>query len=80
MFRRARFEATEAVNPVASAIRWGRHLGSLELQIEDGFTDEAGVALVEVLTINKTLHRLLLDDSLFTSGYVHTKDRNFAPC
>jgi hypothetical protein len=66
-------KATEAVKAVASAIREDRHLESLVLQIEDGFTDEAGVALAEALTINKTLHGLVLDDSLFGSTRIHTK-------
>jgi hypothetical protein len=41
--------------------------------MEDAFTDEAGVALAEAMTINKTLHRLLLDDRLFESDTVRTK-------
>jgi hypothetical protein len=41
--------------------------------MEDGFTDEAGVALAEALTINKTLRVLLLDDSLFANDHVNTK-------
>jgi hypothetical protein len=60
MFRSARFEATKAVNAVARMIRWDRHLEPHELHIEDGFTDEAGVALAEALPINKTIRRLRL--------------------
>jgi hypothetical protein len=44
----------------------------LLLLMEDGFTDEAGVALAEALTINKTLRRLLLNDRLFASDPIHT--------
>jgi hypothetical protein len=50
-------------------------LESLTLQIEDSFTDEAGVALAEALTINKTLRRLILVDNLFSiRDSVLTKD------
>jgi hypothetical protein len=49
------------------------NLEYLVLQMEDGFTDEAGVVLAEALTLNKTLRMLLLDDSLFASDYIHTK-------
>jgi hypothetical protein len=66
-------EATKAVKAVASAIRESSHLESLVLQMEDGFTDEAGVALAEAVTINKTLRVLSLDDSSFASDHVHTK-------
>jgi hypothetical protein len=66
-------EATEAVKAVASAIRDDRHLEYLVLQMENGFTDEAGVALAEALTINKTLRMLILDDSLFVSDSARTK-------
>jgi hypothetical protein len=73
MLQGASSKATEAFKAVASAIREDRHLESLELGIEDGFTDEAGVALAEALTTNKTLQRLILDDSLFASARVPTK-------
>jgi hypothetical protein len=65
--------ATEAVKAVASAIRDDRHLESLTLQIEDGFTDEAGVTLAEAITTNKTLRRLVLDDILFASNAIRTR-------
>jgi hypothetical protein len=45
MFQCSSFESTEAVKAVASAIREDHHLESLVLRMEDGFTDEAGVAL-----------------------------------
>jgi hypothetical protein len=67
----ANSNATQAVKAVASAIREDRHLESLELRLEDGFTDEAGVALAEALTINTTLRRLLLVDNLFASDPLH---------
>jgi hypothetical protein len=57
-------EATEAVQAVASAIRRDRHLKQLHLQMENGFTDEAGVALAEVLTVNKTLRLLRLSTTV----------------
>jgi hypothetical protein len=66
-------KATEAVKLVASAIQEDRHLEYLRLGMEDGFTDEAGVALAEALTINTTLHVLGLDDDFFPSDPVHTK-------
>jgi hypothetical protein len=69
MFSSSSSEATEAVEAVASAIREDRHLESLELRMEDGFTDEAGVALAEALTINKTLQMIILDDNLFKCDY-----------
>jgi hypothetical protein len=68
MFPCSSSEATEAVKAVASAIREDRHLESLVLKIVDGFTDEAGVALAEALTTNKTLRLLVLIDDP-----VHTK-------
>jgi hypothetical protein len=55
-----RSEATEAVEAVASAIRLDRNLKHLTLEMEDGFTDEAGVVLAEALTVNKTLRKLNL--------------------
>jgi hypothetical protein len=55
-----RSEATEAVKAVASAIQIDRNLEFLYLQLQDGFTDEVGVALAEALTTNKTLRMLRL--------------------
>jgi hypothetical protein len=62
-----RSEATEAIKAVADAIRHdheldGHDLIDLTLQMEDGFTDEVGVALAEALTTNKTLHTITLSD------------------
>jgi hypothetical protein len=73
MLQGASSKTSEAVEAVASAIREDRHLEFLELGVEDGFTDEAGVALAEALTTNKTLLKLLLNDNLFASASVHTK-------
>jgi hypothetical protein len=73
MVRSSFSAAAEAVKAVESAIKEYRHLESLELRMENGFTDEAGVALIEALTTNKTLRRLILDDSLFASAHAHTK-------
>jgi hypothetical protein len=71
MTRSTRFEATEAVKAVASAIHWNHHLESLVLPTHGGrfhVADEAGVALAEALTISKTLRILLLDDILFAGN------------
>jgi hypothetical protein len=73
MYRSSASQATEAVKAVASAIREDYHLEFLMLQMEDGFTDEAGVALAEALTTNKTLRMLLLDDFVASSDPSHTK-------
>jgi hypothetical protein len=73
MMQGASSKATEAVKAVASAIREDRRLEYLKLQMEDGFTDEAGVALAEALTTNKTLRRLSLNDNLYVSDYIHNK-------
>jgi hypothetical protein len=51
---------TEAIKAVASAIRLDQNLKSITLQMENGYTDEAGVALAEALKINKTLRQVLL--------------------
>jgi hypothetical protein len=62
------FEATEAIKAVASAIHWNHHLESLVLPTHGGrfhVADEAGLALAEAFTINKTLRILLFDNILF---------------
>jgi hypothetical protein len=53
-------EATGAFKAVASAIQMDRNLKRLNLQMDAGFTDEAGVALAEALTVNKTLRKIKL--------------------
>ena len=60
MLQGARSEATEAAKAVASAIQLDRNLEQIYLQMENGFTDEAGVALAEALTVNKTLRMIRL--------------------
>jgi hypothetical protein len=61
-------KSTEAVQALAGAIQMDRNLEHLSLQMEDGFTDEAGVALAEALTVNKTLLKITLDDNPVFSG------------
>jgi hypothetical protein len=55
-----RSEATEAVKALASAILLDQTLEHLTLEMEDVFTDEAGVALAEALTVNKHLRMITL--------------------
>jgi hypothetical protein len=52
MLRVAEFDATEGVKAIVSAIRLDRNLEHLHLRMQNGFTDEAGVALAEALTVN----------------------------
>jgi hypothetical protein len=61
----ATFEATEAVKAIASAISQDRNLECLTLEMENGFTDEAGVALAKALTVNTTLRRIALSIDCF---------------
>jgi hypothetical protein len=60
MFQTTISEATEAVQAVASAIQLDCNLKNLFLEMENGFTNEAGVALAEALTVNKTLRKITL--------------------
>jgi hypothetical protein len=62
------FEATEAVKAVASTIQMDRNLEHLTLRMKDGFTDEAGVALAEALTVNTTLRNIDLSHCKATLG------------
>jgi hypothetical protein len=55
--------AAEAVKEIASAIRQDRNLKCLELRMDNSFTDEAGVALAEALTVNETLQKVVLVDA-----------------
>jgi hypothetical protein len=57
-------EATEAVQKIANAIRFDSNLERLILKMESGFTDEAGVALAEALTVNTTLRQVDLFDNV----------------
>jgi hypothetical protein len=43
---------------IASAIRLDRNLEHLQLRVRNGFTDEAGVAMAEALTVNTTLRKV----------------------
>ncbi len=61
MLQVTRSEATDAVKAVASAIQMDHNLEFLYLQLQDGFTDEAGLALAEALTMNRTLRKMVLN-------------------
>jgi hypothetical protein len=56
-------EATEAVKALASAIRLDQTLEHLTLEMEDVYTDDAGVALAEALTVNKHLRMINLSEA-----------------
>jgi hypothetical protein len=53
-------KATEAVQALAGAIQMDRNLEHITLRMENGFTNEAGIALAEALTVNKTLRKIKL--------------------
>jgi hypothetical protein len=72
MFRVAESDATKAVKAVASAIRLDQNLEHITLQMVNGFTDEAGLALAEALTVNKTLRMI----TLCANVYSHVSARN----
>jgi hypothetical protein len=73
MIQASRSETTEAVQALASAIQLDRNLEHLELKLESGFTDEAGVALAEALTVNKTLRSIALSTFLHPNHPVRNK-------
>jgi hypothetical protein len=50
------------------------NLECLELRMESGFTDDAGVALAEALAVNKTLLAIKLADIVRADHRVHNKD------
>ena len=58
-------DATEAVKAVAGAIGMDRNLEHLTLEVEDGFTDEAGVALAEALAVNINMRKITLSVDSF---------------
>jgi hypothetical protein len=58
---------TEAVKAIASAIRCDCNLKYLTLEMENCFTDEAGVALAKALTVNRSLRKITL--SADTNNY-----------
>jgi hypothetical protein len=66
-------EATEAAKVMAGAIRQDRNLERLQLRMENGFTDEAGVALAGALTVNKTLRKVVLANVLRSDHQVQNK-------
>jgi hypothetical protein len=70
----SRSEDTRAAKAVASAIRSDCNLEHLTLEMKTGFSDEAGVALAEALTVNKTLLRITLSvpPVLHQSHYIAT--------
>jgi hypothetical protein len=72
--RGALSDATETLKAVASAIGLDRNLEHLILKVENGFTDEAGVALVEALTVNTTLRDVNLIDILRPDYHVRNID------
>jgi hypothetical protein len=72
-------KATEAIKALASAIRLDRNLEHLTLRMENGFTDEAGVALAEALRVNKTLRIVKASDTLRPDYHVRNKDTLGAP-
>jgi hypothetical protein len=65
-------DATEAVKAIASAIRLDQNLEHLTLEVEEDFTDEAGVALAEALTVDTTL-RTITVSAESTLYRVHNK-------
>jgi hypothetical protein len=61
-----RSETTEAVRAVANAVRLDHSMEELSLQVENGFTDDAAVALAEAMTVNTDLRLLhLVTRSIF---------------
>jgi hypothetical protein len=69
MYRGATLDATEAAKAVAGAIRLDRNLEHLNLRMENGFTDEAGVALAGALTVSTTLRIITLSDTAVVSNH-----------
>jgi hypothetical protein len=60
ILQNTRSEATEVIKAAATAIQLDRSLECLTLEIQNGFTDEEGVALAEALTVNTTLYMISL--------------------
>jgi hypothetical protein len=54
------FEATEAAQAVASVIQLDRNLKTLSLRMGNVFTEKAGMALADALTVNKSLRKIVL--------------------
>jgi hypothetical protein len=55
-------EVTEAVNALAIAIQIDSNPEYLALEMQNTFTDEAGVALAEAVTVNNTLRMFTLSE------------------
>jgi hypothetical protein len=70
MIQVTKSEASETVKALATAIRLDQKLKDFTLRMKDGFTDEAGVALAEALTVNKTLRKI----TLFTTALVGNRN------
>jgi hypothetical protein len=68
-----RSEATKAVKAIASTIRRDHIMKRLDLEVENGFTDEAGVALAEALTVNTTLRAIKLTNNARLSDQTRNK-------
>jgi hypothetical protein len=66
-------EATKAVKAIARAIRRDRIMKRLDLEVQNGFTDEAGVALAKALPVNKTLCEIKLTDNARISDQARNK-------
>jgi hypothetical protein len=74
MFTGALSDVMEVAKSVASAIQLDQKMEHITLRNNNGFTDEAGVALAEALTVNKNLRQVDLLAKLFrTSRSVHNK-------
>jgi hypothetical protein len=65
VLRGAESDATEAVKAVASAIHMDGNLEQLTLDMENDYTNEAGVALAEALMVNTTLRLINLSDTAY---------------
>jgi hypothetical protein len=63
------------VQALASAIQMDHNLTHLVLQVNRGFTDEAGVALAEALTVNKTLRVVSLTSLRMMNLAAHGRNR-----
>jgi hypothetical protein len=73
MMQVTRSEATTSVQALAGAIQLDRNLEHLLLGMENGYTDEAGVALAEALTVNKTLRSIDVSDTVHPDRVVRNK-------
>jgi hypothetical protein len=72
-------EATKALKAIASAIHYDENVEVLVLQMEDAFTDEAGVALAGALMVNTTLNKVVLTDIMDSDEQARNKATFGAP-